>query len=403
MPEFAYRAYLPNGKHDVGSVDAETPQGAARELARRGLKPYHLAAVGSARALGLSSSKSLFSKSVDLGKLFSDLAVLLNAGFTIDRAIAAVIASEADASRRKSLQGILDLTTAGRSVAEAFSSLATVPTDVIALLASGERSGKLPLVCQRLAEIYEARAKRRSAIVSALAYPVFLLAVMGAALLVLALVLVPALEPIFEGASTPKPLTIRLLSGLGAAATEYPALFPLIAIIALLVFLMANRSANTKKRLLSWLLRTPLVGSLFKEATTARYLESLSLLLANGVAMTEALRLSTGTVGNSPFAPQLAQLENDVGSGNRLHEALDKSKMFNNSVVSLVTLGEDANSLPLMLERAARMQQTELSKRIENFLKLLTPTLTILLGILVGSLVISVMTTILSINDLALK
>lgn len=403
MPAFAYRAYFPNGKHDAGTLDASNVQEAARELARRGLRPYQLTAVSDKHARGRSTPKSIFSRSVDLGKLFSDLSVLLNAGFTIDRSIAAIIASETNVSRRKSLQGILDLTTAGRSVAQAFSSLEKIPADVIALLASGERSGKLPLVCERLAEIYEARAKRRSAIVSAFAYPIFLLAVTGAAVLVLAFVLVPALEPIFEGSSTPPPLTIRLLSGLAAVVTEYPFIFPLIAIIVLFGFLAASRSATAKKRLFGWCLGIPLAGPLFKQAITARYLEALALLLANGVAMTEALRLATGTVGSSPLAQDLGHLENDVGSGTRLNEALGKSKMFGASIVSLVALGEDANALPLMLERAARMLQTELSKRIENLLKLLTPALTILLGVLVGSLVISVMTTILSINDLALK
>ncbi|CAM5351915.1 Putative type II secretion system protein F [Mycolicibacterium aubagnense] len=403
MPAFAYRAYFANGKHDAGTLDAGTAQEAARELARRGLRPYQLTAVGDRQTLGRSSSKSLFSRPVDLGKLFSDLSVLLNAGFTIDRAIAAIIASETNVSRRRSLQGILDLTTAGRSVAEAFSSLDNAPADVIALLASGERSGKLPVVCERLAEIHEARAKRRSAIVSALAYPIFLLMVMAGAVLVLAFVLVPALEPIFEGASTPPPLTMRLLAGLGAVVSDYPFIFPLIAIIILLAILAASRSANLKKRLFGWYVGIPWIGPLLKEATTARYLEALALLLANGVAMTEALRLSTGTVGNSPLAPDLARLENDVGNGARLNEALGRSKMFRDAVVSLVALGEDANALPLMLERAARMQQAEVSKRIETLLKLLTPTLTIVLGMLVGSLVISVMTTILSINDLALK
>lgn len=403
MPAFAYRAYFPNGKHDAGTLDAGTVQEAARELARRGLRPYELTAVNDKHMRRRIASKPLFSRSVDLGKLFSDLSVLLNAGFTIDRAIAAIIASETNVSRRRSLQGVLDLTTAGRSVAEAFSSIENTPTDVIALLASGERSGKLPLVCERLSEIYEARNKRRSAIASAFAYPIFLLAVMGAALLVLAFVLVPALEPIFEGASTPPPLTIRLLSGFAAFVSEYPFVFPLIAIIVLLGFLAASRSTTAKKRLFGWCLDIPLVGRLFKQAITARYLEALALLLANGVAMTEALRLATGTVGSSPLAQDLAQLEIDVGGGTRLNEALGKSKMFGGSVVSLVALGEDANALPLMLERAARMLQTELSKRIESLLKLLTPALTILLGVLVGSLVVSVMTTILSINDLALK
>ena len=71
--------------------------------------------------------------------------------------------------------------------------------------------------------------------------------------------------------------------------------------------------------------------------------------------------------------------------------------------MSLVSLGEEANALPVVLDRAAKMLQLTLTRRIDTVLKLLTPALTISLGFLVGSLVISVMTTILSINDLALQ
>ncbi|MFK0693145.1 type II secretion system F family protein [Mesorhizobium sp. IMUNJ 23033] len=314
-----------------------------------------------------------------------------------------MISGEASQARRQQLQAVLDLTTGGRPIAEAFASLPGITSDITALLVSGERSGKMAFICQRLAETFETTAKRRTAIVEALTYPAFLLVVMSGALIILATVLVPALEPIFEGSSAAKPFTMTMLSALGTVFNDYPFVFPLAATIGLLFYLFVSRSAGAKIMLSRWLLKLPLFGSLVKDAVIARYLETLSLLLGNGVAITEALGLAGNVSRQNSLRASFASIEDDVANGARLHAAILKSGIFDNATTSLISLGEDANALPVVLDRAGRMRQAALSRRIDTVLKLLTPALTISLGFLVGSLVISVMTTILSINDVALK
>ncbi|WP_457152593.1 type II secretion system F family protein [Mesorhizobium sp. P5_C1] len=405
MPAFAYRAYLVDGSTETGVLDASTKQDAARKLAQQGRRSYHLAPVnGERQQLRLPGRSALtFTRRVDLSRLFSELSVLLNAGFTVDRALNAVISGEANRQRRQQLQSVLDLTTGGRPIAEAFAGLPGITSDVAALLASGERSGKMAYICQRLADTFEATAKRRAAIVEALAYPAFLLLVMSGALVILATVLVPALEPIFEGSSAPKPFTMTVLSALGTVFRDYPFVFPLAAVLGLLSYLFLSRSTGARKQFSHWLLKVPLIGALVRDAVVARYLETLALLLGNGVAMTEALGLAANVSRQSSLAASFASIEETVANGARLHGAIVKAGIFDNATMSLVSLGEEANALPVVLDRAAKMLQLTLSRRIDTVLKLLTPALTISLGFLVGSLVISVMTTILSINDLALQ
>ena len=405
MPAFAYRAYLVDGSTETGVLDASTKQDAARKLAQQGRRSYHLALVnGDRQQLRLPGRSALtFTRRVDLSRLFSELSVLLNAGFTVDRALSAVISGEANNQRRQQLQSVLDLTTGGRPIAEAFAGLPGITSDVAALLASGERSGKMAYICQRLADTFEATAKRRAAIGEALAYPAFLLLVMSGALVILATVLVPALEPIFEGSSAPKPFTMTMLSALGTVFRDYPFVFPLAAVLGLLSYLLLSRSTGARKQFSHWLLKIPLIGALVRDAVIARYLETLALLLGNGVAMTEALGLAANVSRQSSLAASFATIEENVANGARLHGAIVKAGIFDNATMSLVSLGEEANALPVVLDRAAKMLQLTLTRRIDTVLKLLTPALTISLGFLVGSLVISVMTTILSINDLALQ
>ncbi|RWD47032.1 MAG: type II secretion system F family protein [Mesorhizobium sp.] len=405
MPAFAYRAYLVDGTRETGVLDASTKQDAARKLAQQGRRSYHLAPVdGGKQHIRLPWRGALtFTRQVDLSRLFSELSVLLNAGFTVDRALSAVISEEGNRTRSQQLQSVLDLTAGGRPIAEAFASLPGITSDIAALLTSGERSGKMAFICQRLADSFEAKAKRRAAIIEALTYPAFLLVVMSGALVILATVLVPALEPIFEGSSATKPFTMTMLSALGTVFADYPFVFPLAVTIGLLVYLFLSRSAGAKALLSRWLLKIPLVGSLVKDSVIARYLETLSLLLGNGVAMTEALGLSANISTQTSLRASFAAIEDDVANGARLHNAIAKAGIFDNATTSLISLGEDANALPVVLDRAGKILQSALTRRIDTILKLLTPALTISLGLLVGSLVISVMTTILSINDLALQ
>lgn len=403
MPTYRYRAYLADGTDESGLLEAATKQDAARELNKRGRRSYYLAPSKTDQSAARPSSFASFSQKVKPERLFSDLSVLLNAGFTIDRALAAVIASESNRARQGQLQSVQDLIVSGRSVAEAFATLRAMSPTTVALLSSGERSGRIALVCEKLAESYQASARRKAAIIEALTYPAFLLIVMVGALFVLAAVLVPALEPIFEGSTSDKPLVMSMLSSLRNTFIDYPAVFPLIVLICLLAFLGLSQSVRVRNLASEALLKTPLLGPLIKRTAVARYLQTLSLLLANGVTMLDALKLAGDTVAQAGLRPHFADIKENVANGSKLNDAIASQPLFEKATVSLISIGEEANALPAVLERAADMLQMRVTSQIEALLKLLTPIMTISLGFVVGSLVVSVMTTILSINDLALK
>lgn len=405
MPAFAYRAYLDNGRTEKGHLDAKTRDEAVRMLVAQGRKPYFVTA---AKSDALSKSQSWnwtleLNKTVDLGRLFGELSVLLNAGFPVDRALATIVAGETSRVRHGQLQQVLDMVTAGRTVADSFGSLPTVGPDAVALLASGERSGTLASLCQRLSDSFETRARRRRAVLDALAYPAFLLLAMGAALTVLATVLAPALEPLFEGSADGPPFTLAMLSFIGHVVTGYPFAIPLTALVGLLMWLLLSRSRQTKVQCSAALLKLPVIGPSLKNAAAARYLGTLGLLVGNGVPMNEALHLASATTNNVLVKGQFDEIEDAVANGDSLHRAIERTRFFDGATKSLIAIGEDANTLPLVLSRAAGVIETALNRRIDKSVKLLTPILTISLGLLVGSLVISVMTTILSINDMALK
>jgi len=402
---FKFRAYGKSGSLDTGFVMAIDAADAVRQLSQSGKIPYEIkAADGDAVATtGGNSILDIFKPKLDLTHFLSELAVIVGSGFNIDVALKAVADAETNKAQKAHIQAIHSQITEGKSVAEAFASQPNMPEDVVALVASGESSGRLDIVVSELAKNHALRAKRRSEIIEAMIYPIFLLCIMAGALLVLSLYLVPALEPIFSNAGAETPFIVRALGGVGAVISQYGMLILAALAGGVLLLIMFMRRPATKARLADIAGRIPIVSGLIRSTTRERYLNTMSLLLGNGVPMLDAMNLAASTASSAHQKSKLLLARQRVASGEPIWQALKSSDAFPDPVLSLIRLGEESNNLATMMGRSGSMTQVQLQRSISRALALLTPAMTILLGGLVGSLVISVMTTLLSINELAIR
>ncbi|MDJ0613684.1 MAG: type II secretion system F family protein [Rhizobiaceae bacterium] len=402
--QFHYRAYATNGAKESGIIEASDLGEAARKLSRMGKTPFELKpSKGKAAGTRSTSLSGLFQKELDLTRFFSDLSVMLNAGFNVDIALGAVANAETDRRQKARIQQIHTRISEGKSVAEAFSSQPEIPADVVALVASGENSGQMASVFAELAKNFKRRAERRSEVLEAVLYPAFLIVVLFGTLLLLSVYLVPSIEPIFENGGAEKPLVVNVLSGLGSFVSEF--WLPALIVIALCGLLLVPllRSQSFKIGLNNILLKLPLAGTIIFQTTRARYLHSMALLLSNGVPLHDAMQLSSVGAPVEKHRVGLEKAREEVTGGLQLWKALENSSVFDDSLVSLVKLGEESNNLAPIMERAAVMTETMMQRSISRILTFLTPAITIFLGLVVGTLVISVMTALLSINEIAIR
>ena len=404
LTRFRFMAFGENGRRESGFVEAVNEADAVRRLSREGKIPFELsvARVG-ASSTRPASVRSLFEPRLDLTRLFADLAVMLNSGFNIDIALHAVADAEPSKSQKTRINAIHSQISEGKSVAEAFAAQPEIPPDVAALVASGENSGRLDVVFSELSKNYTNRAERRREISEALLYPGFLIVVLLATLLLLSLYLVPAIEPIFESGGVETPLVVSTLSGFGAVISTYGATALLVTAAAILLLLPLMRTAATRARIFNALARIPVAAGFVRAITRGRYLHVMSLLLENGVPLHDSMQLAANSAPVEKYRSELAAARQDVSSGAPLWQALEKCPVFTNSVISLVKLGEESNNLAPIMARAAAMTDAQLQRTISRFLTFLTPAITIFLGLVVGTLVISVMTTLLSINEIAIR
>ncbi len=399
MTVFRFHAIAADGTLHQDSVEAETEEDAARLLMRRGLKPYRLE---QAAARTKSAMRERW-RAAALERIFSTLHVLLQAGLTIDAALRTALANERRKPERDLLEGISGAMAAGQPFSAAISGRVALPATITAILTAGEASARMTETFAAITEIYAERRQRRDDILSALLYPATLLLVMLAALGIVTFVLVPSIQPIFEGAGQPMPMFIGILSTLGALFADYDWAFALIAIIGLAAVYAMVRVPSGRRRLSQATLSLPLLGTVLRQRSSATYLKTLALLLGNGVALGPALELSADAVPFETDRQALRSLRDAVFAGQSLSGAVEKTGVLDAVTLSFFKAGEQSNQLPDALTRASALLDAQAKQTSERFSALLTPAVTIVTGLAVGGIVVSVMDTLLSVNDVAMR
>ena len=402
MPQFLYKAYLANGKIDRDRIEASSREAAYQVLSGSGRMPFFLQPADRSAPGTKTSAGNRFSGTASKpsdARLFSDLSVLLQSGFTIDQAVATHLSDDLAAADRKRLEIIQGRLNEGSTVSRAFAEVG-VGEDVAAMISAGENSGHLPDVFAGVSRRFEDSAKRRSDMQEALLYPAFLIVMMMAAVIILAFYLVPAIEPVFDGSEQPKPFIVAALSDFRTFVSQFgiALLAALLAVVVLVIF-----SQHARQRVLDLRRWLPFVGRFVTQTAISNYLHALHLLLSNGVAVRDAMRLSAASAGSEAIRQRLHLAEEALTSGSSLNAALASTGLLPEGLIAQIRIGEESNNLATMLSRVATAIDTRQKVKLDRLLKFLTPAITILLGLIIGGLVTSVMSTLLSINELAIR
>lgn len=403
MPSFAYTAFNKDGRRQKGAVGALDLADARRKLKSDGLVIANLTPVEANSHGKLSELLRGFHARFSLTRFFTDLSVLMNAGLGIDQALRAMHEAASHATDKRMISNILEQLSSGATAADALSHLHDMPEDIVALIASGERSARLSHIVMVVAASLERRQIHRKQLIDAAVYPLFLLIMLVVAIGVVTFVLVPTLEPIFESSGRDLPFIVAVLSGLRQTLSDPLAFLTILTIICVVFLIGVLKPAARKRTSDGLLLRVPLLGRTIRSSALGRYLQSLALLLENSVPLPEALNLSARCCPAASFRERLLSAHEVIVSGKRLPEALMSTDLFPQSVISLVAIGDGVNKLPAVLENASWILRDEAQRLADRLLALLTPMITILLGAIVGGLIVSVMTALLSINELGVQ
>ena len=392
--QYSFRAINGKGVEVSGAIEAADLGAAERAILSMGLRPFETR-IPSQSSSWLNREIGSAPTRADRVRFTRMLASLLSAGVPIDRALA--VMSEDSANRRIKTSARLAAETiaAGQPLSAVmaknqlgFSSAET------GQIRAGEQTGKLPAALLSLATELERRQALRERIVSALVYPAILVVMAIASLVVIATILAPSLNPVFEQAGREPPILLRTVGMVAANIYWITGFFAALGIIGALLRL--NGTGLLPERL-------KLSLSPLKKLEAARFCRTLGNLLAQGANLQTSIRLTRDALYYKSSRQAADKVHEQVVTGTGLAVAAEALTFLDSSTRQLIRIGEETNQLPAMLTYAATSAETFATQRIERWMTLLTPALTVLIGLMIGGLIMSVMRAVFSLNELALQ
>lgn len=402
MPSFRFKAVAPNGEVLEGKMDAASTDEVVAKLHEQGNLPLEAVPADQAQGVGL---RALFRSSgvsqTDVAMFTQQLATLVGAGLPLDRSLL-VLAELAESARLKRLvDRIRDEVRGGVSLSEALDRQHGVFSRLyVNMVRAGEMGGTLDHTLTRLAEYLERNQELKSSVVSALIYPCILMLLAGGALIFLLVYVIPNFMPLFEQLGGELPILTQIVLAM-ANALRYGWWAMLLAAAGVLVFFQ-RQFADPVTRLV-WdtrLLNLKWIGDLLLKIDTARLARTAGTLLKNGVPLLSALSISKNVLGNSALAEQVEIANKDVKTGGGLAHALAAGKRFPRLALQMISVGEETGQLDEMLLRAADTYDREVRTTIDRLMAAFVPVMTILLAGFIAVIVISMVSAILSLNEL---
>jgi general secretion pathway protein F len=394
------------GKRCNGTVEAADARAVADYLHGRHLILLRADEVGKGGSLAAIFNADLgFKRGLPqplVAQFTRELAVMLEAGQDIDRALRFLVETSDNKTARRIIQSLRDQVRGGKSLAASLAEHSeTFSRLYISLVRAGEAGGHLAGGLAHLADLMEREAKLTATVQSALIYPALLVVASVGTVALLLLYVVPQFAPIFAQAGASLPVQTRILIGLGGFLQTYGALM-LAALLALGV--MGYRLLQLPKMRLALekaLLKLPIVSGLIRATQAARFTRILGTLLRNGVGLVPALGIAHGVLGSLTAAKALADTVAKVKEGSRLAAALAAHAFFPVQTIHMLQLGEETGRLSEMSLRVANIHDDQVQQTVQRLVALMVPAITIVMGIVVAAIVGSLLVAMLSLNDLA--
>lgn len=406
MATFAYRATDARGEIKEGLVQGLNAVQVKTALQRQSLFVLDLnerAPAGTGNG-GLGASfRQLGSGKGELPTFTRAVAAFLGAGFPLDRALGLYTEMAAHPRFDAAVKHLRREIQAGKSFAGA---LETEPNFFdplfVSTVGAAERAGALEAGLTSLADHLEERRELRQQLQGILLYPAIMACVAALAVTVLLIFVIPKFVDILEGGGQTLPWATALLLGLSRTLTRF---WWLIGILAALVFALVHGWLNTAEGRRTWdqrKLRLPFVGTFVRKLLAGRFCRTLGTLLQNGVPLTNALRLTAETLGNTAATQVVRDVQVRVKEGESLAGALGRFDVFPTAVLRMIAVGEESGKPEEMLFRAAQFYEGDVRRNLRTAVGLVEPAMILLLGGVVGFVALAMIQAVFSINDVPL-
>ena len=404
MPAFEYKALDKQGKQQKGVIEADTARHARSQLRDQRLMPLEIKPVLEKEAKAKSAGKSLFQRGIsvaELALLTRQIATLIAAGLPVEEVLQAV-GQQCEKDRLASMiMAVRSRVVEGYSLADSMAEFPHIFDDLYrAMVASGEKSGHLEVVLNRLADYTERRQQLKSKMTQAMIYPVVLTVVAIGVIAILLAAVVPQVVGQFEHMGQQLPWTTQLLIVLSDFVRDYGLLVLGLMVGGFVLFKRLLAKPQYRMKFDSLLLKLPVISRISKGLNTARFARTLSILAASSVPLLDAMRIASEVLINVKVRAAVEDATARVREGTSLGAALTNTKLFPPMMLYMITSGEKSGQLEQMLERAADNQDREFESNVTIALGIFEPMLVVSMATVVLFIVLAILQPILELNNM---
>ena len=405
MTAYRYRALNPQGKLVRGVLEGDSERQVRSQLRVQSLRPVEVAVANRPEPSSSSGWRiPLLRPGIsagDLALLTRQLATLVQSNLPLDEALQAAAQQSRSGRIKGTLLQVRSRVAEGHTLAYAMGEFPQVFNEMYrAMVKAGEHAGFLGPVLEQLADYTEQRQYTGQKLKMAMIYPFILVGVAIAVVVALMVFVVPELVGIFAHSRRELPLLTKGLIAASDFFRDY-GLWLLVGLVALvLIARRLLRNPRRRKRWHSFLLRVPGLSRLVIALDTARFASTLSILMASGVPLLEALRIAGQVLTNLVLQQDTKLVAESVEEGSSLNRALQQSGHFPPMMVHMVASGEASGELETMLERSATNQERELEMTLGTMMSLFEPLMVVFMGGMVLTIVLAVLLPIFDLNTM---
>jgi len=391
-----------NAVHE-GVIDGPDRSAVARKLLHQGLRPLEIKSHSKAKegfALPDIFRRDKISRT-DIEFFTKQIALLLDAGLSLDAALR-VMRQNSNKQAFKEFTGQIERKLKeGKAFSQALADYPQFSSMFVNIAKAGEEGGILPQMLKKMSEYQTTFQELKQFVISASIYPAFLLVVGFLAICMLVIFILPKFEVLFTDIGTQLPASVTVMMTVAHFVRNH-VLIALILLLSPPIGLISYiRSAKGRKTIDHLATRLPIISGFIRDLETTRIFRTIQVLVENGVHLATALKIGSGVAVNIDYKRVLAKATEALKEGREVGKRLRKEGLLPDLAADLLSIGEESGRVGEVCGQIADHYENELRTRVKRIIALIEPVFILLIAIVAGYVVISMLTVILSINEIA--
>ncbi len=393
MALFEYKALTEKGKKITGTIDADNLHEAKLKLIRRQIVAIQL------ESLSEKKKRSVLSKSEVL-YLTQEISRLLQAGLPLYETLSALEEKYRGQKPHNLLLDLCDKIRSGYPLSQGLSGHSqSFDLLYVGMIANAEKTGRLSTALSELSQLLSRQLQVRKQLIAALLYPALLSCFCMVVLSSLLFFVIPSLRELFEGRDLHPFTKIVFSASEFACKSKFVLLFLFAGLIGLGISTLFSKPL--KEKILSLILKLPLINKLFAKVAFVRFFRAAATLLEGGVPLIQAFSQARLVIRHPVLEELISVAEEKVSQGEPLSAPFQNHPLIPPLIPRMMGIAEEGGKLPFMMQQIAQIYEDELEKSFTHFATVAQPALLLILGVIIGFVLLSVLLPLTDVSSFA--